>query len=54
MTYSEPTETPGNAVYGNLYAQKNKKRLLVSGRKDAVPPDFAFSTCLKKALLNKR
>ena len=43
MTYSEPTETPGNAVYGNLYAQKNKKRLLVSGRKDAVPPDFVCS-----------
>ena len=36
-------------VCGNVYAQKNKKTpLLVSGRKDAVPPDFASSTYLKR------
>ncbi len=30
---------------------KNKKRPLVSGREDAVPPDFVFSICRKRRTL---
>ena len=37
-------------ICGNVYAQKTKNRPFVSGRKDAVPPDFAFSTQSNKAL----